>query len=343
MPRPFIPLMGIEQSMKKGEGKMEKRRKKSAGAAAVAAGVLTAILCTGCGAFRTDYAGLNTDGANSYVTENAAPSAGGSFYDSESMEVTEGNGQVTDNRKLITTVQIDLETKEFEQTMSVLEAQIGEMGGYVESMETYNGSSYSGSRSSRYSNMDIRIPADKLNGFLRTVSDVGNITRRNDSVNDVTLSYVDMESRRDTLRTEQGRLLEFLERADSVETVIALEERLSEVRYQLESMESQLRTMDNLVEYSTVHLNITEVKELTPVIERTAWERISEGFAESLQDIGNGFMEACIWFVVNIPYFIIWLAVIFVIIAVARRFGRKRRLAKEKKLENLQKKETGQN
>ena len=68
--------------------------------------------------------------------------------------------------------------------------------------------------------------------------------------------------------------------------IITLEDRMSTVRYQLESMESQLRTYDNMVDYSTVHMNIQEVKELTPVIEEeeTAWERFVNGFKESLKD-----------------------------------------------------------
>ncbi len=108
------------------------------------------------------------------------------------------------------------------------------------------------------------------------------------------------------------RLLEFLGRAETVEEIIALEERLSEVRYQLESMESQLRTMDNLIEYSTVKINISEVRELTVVKEEepTAWERIAEGFLKSLSNIGNGIEEAGIWFLVNIPYLLIWAVII---------------------------------
>jgi len=116
------------------------------------------------------------------------------------------------------------------------------------------------------------------------------------------------------LEEEQERLLELLENAETIEDIITIEGRLSEVKYQLESMKSQLRTFDNKVTYSTVHIYIDEVKELTPVVEQTAGERIAEGFAESLRDIGEGFKEFFIGFVINIPYIIVW-AVIIVIMA----------------------------
>ncbi len=112
--------------------------------------------------------------------------------------------------------------------------------------------------------------------FLSQVAENGNITSRSEQETDVTLDYVDLDSHKAVLLAEQERLLSFLEQAETVEEMIMLESRLSEVRYQIESMERQLRTYDNQVEYSTVYLSITEVVELTPVPVRqqTTWERI---------------------------------------------------------------------
>lgn len=77
----------------------------------------------------------------------------------------------------------------------------------------------------------------------------------------------------------------YLEQAESIEEMMTIESRLSDIRYQLESMESQLRTYDSQIEYSTVSLYISEVVELTPVEtkEQTTWERISEDFTKPAQ------------------------------------------------------------
>lgn len=305
-----------------------------------AACVLAVAICAGCGAeganfdsgFSNGYSPEALEGGCDYSYE-----AGGGFYEYEESApavmperpADTGNPDIRSARKLIETVTLEVETKEFEQMMSALEFQIEGLGGYIESMNTYNGSKYSGYSSSRYADMTIRIPQSSLKGFLDTVSEAGNVVRRSDSVEDVTLSYVDMESRRNTLRTEQSRLLEFLDKAETVEEIIALEERLSNVRYQLESMESQLRTIDNLVDYSTVYLNVSEVRELTPMEEPTVWERISEGFGGSLHDIWDFVTEFCIWFLVHIPYIILWAAVLAVVVLAFRRHRRKRVLKKE--------------
>ncbi len=308
---------------------------------------MAVLLCTGCG---DTYGESNSILSEDYSMDSVNSSmAGGSLYGGDGFQTAESDMRtenasqgiegITDARKLITTVRLELETKEFEQTMSGIEGQIRNMGGYIESMEAYNGSSYTGSRASRYADMTIRVPASQMNGFMDMICGTGNIVRRSDDVKDVTLSYVDMEGRRDTLRTEQSRLLDFLDKADSVETIITLEERLSEVRYQLESMESQLRTIDNLVEYSTVVLKITEVKELTPAAEQTAWERIETGFAESLHHIGDGIVDAGVWVAVNSPYLVIWAVVIGAAAVILRKSGQKRRSKKEMKNGQAMKKE----
>ena len=67
----------------------------------------------------------------------------------------------------------------------MLEERIQELDGYVEAMDTYNGSSYSGYNSNRSAHLTVRIPSGKLDGFLDTVSDIGNIVRRHNNVEDV--------------------------------------------------------------------------------------------------------------------------------------------------------------
>lgn len=317
---------------------MKKRTKRTA---VLAIAVLT-MWCTGCGAasdktmsetIATSPASRNDSydiGGGDYKTEN-----GGMTEESgELAEVTTENGDlgVQDGRKLIETVRLEVETKEFKETMAALETQVEELGGYIESMDTYNGSSYSEYGHNRNASLTIRIPSGKLDGFLQTVARAGSIVRRNDTVEDVTLSYVDMESRRDTLRTEQSRLLEFLDKAETIEEIITIEQRLSEVRYQLESMESRLRTMDNLIDYSTVYIDVSEVHELTPVETPTAWERITGGFAESLESIAHGGLELCIWFLVHIPYLVIWGILIAAAVILVKRRRRKKRERLEEQL-----------
>lgn len=310
------------------------REKQKRGFARIlAAGLVAVLMCSlgGCGSSSKysmteaamDTASVESNGAG-FVSEISADAAA-----PESNSQASTGEQYLSQRKLIKTVDMDVETKEFDKALTTFTEKVEELGGYIESMNTYNGSSYSGYRSTRNADMTIRIPKDSLETFLDTVSGVSNVINRSDNVEDVTLSYVDLESHRDALRTEQTRLLELLERAETIEDIITIESRLSEVRYQLESMESQLRTYDNKVDYSTVYLNINEVEIFTPVDEETTWERITKGFVNSVENIIDSFKEMGVAFLINLPYFLLLGIVVAVVILVIRLCTRKSR--KERK------------
>lgn len=317
------------------------------------AGLAVCLMVTlaGCGS-SSDSAKMTSDSARPAMAveyNSAAMDMGGAAYPMEElkmeetvaeaeveeagaagMEVDDSAANVQSDRKLIKTVDMNVETKEFDLVMSTLEQQVTEMGGYIESMETYNGSAYAYYQSTRNAHMTIRIPKEKLDSFLDTVSGISNVVRRSEYVEDVTLAYVDLESHRNALRTEQTRLLELMEKAESIDDIIVIEQRLSEVRYELESMESQLRTYDNQVDYSTVYLYVEEVEDLTPVEEENAWERVTGGFVDSVWSIGDGLKEFCIWFAIHIPYMVVWGVVITVIVLIVKKIVKRKRSRKAK-------------
>lgn len=285
-------------------------------------------------------ADMNYDDYDAEWEEAESPMESSMEPSESSMDSGETADVVDSSRKLIKTVDMSVETKEFDAVLSTLEDQVSELGGYIESMDTYNGSSYSGYRSVRNASMVIRIPQSKLQSFLDTVSGISNVVRRSDNVEDVTLTYVDLESHKQVLQAEHDRLLEFLKQAETIEDMLTIEERISDIRYQLESMEARLRTYDNKVNYSTIYLEIDEVEELTPVVveEETTWERISNGFMESLREIGDGLKEIGIWFAINSPYLVLWVVVIFVFVLIIRLSYRRSIKKKAKKQEKDQEK-----
>lgn len=244
---------------------------------------------------------------------------------------SEQEGAAATGRKLIKTVNISTETEDFDTLVPNLQKQVEALGGYIESISVYDVGSYYVEEQhvkQRCANLTARVPKEKLDGFLAQVGEQTNVTSRSESVEDVTLQYVDLESHKKALLTEQDRLLTLLGQAETVEDIIAIEGRLSEVRYQLESMESQLRTYDNRIDYSTVYLNIDEVRKYSAPQTATAWERIASGFSKSIEDIGFGIRDFAIGFVIDIPYFVFWIVIIaaaVLVFRIVRKFWRKRK------------------
>lgn len=227
-------------------------------------------------------------------------------------------------RKWIVTVRMEAETDDLDILLAQLESKIAGMSGYVEDQQVYNGSAYSGRRY-RYANLTVRVPADQVEAFTEHMSGISNIISKNKSMDDVTLQYVATESRMKALKAEEERLLELMAQAENMSDLLQIEARLTDVRYELESVTSQLRVYDNLVDYATIHLNLTEVQEYTPVEEETLWQRISGGFVESLKNLGNFFVELFVALIVGLPYLVFIGAIVVVVVILCRRSAEKRK------------------
>ena len=227
-------------------------------------------------------------------------------------------------RKLIRDVNMSVEARDFDGVLSQITDKVRELGGYVESSDVSGISvnSYGGSQQ-RHADIRARIPADRLDRFVETVESAGNVTSKQEQVTDVTLQYSDAESRKKSLEIEQERLWALLEKADSLDAVVALEARLSEIRYELESYTSQLRLYDNQVDYSTVSIYMREVKDLTPTAPDSIGTRIQKGFNRSLNNLGEAGTDLIVWIASNSPILLVLAVIIAAVVLFVRGLSRR--------------------
>ena len=247
--------------------------------------------------------------------------------------VAEAGQSIPDTeQKLIKTVRMDAETEDLDALLPQISEKISALDGYIEEQELYNGSSYSSYRS-RSASLTIRIPAQKLSGFVEEVKGVSNVVTYNESTENVTLTYVATESRMKALEVEQERLLELLSKAENMTDLLQIEARLTDVRYELENVTSQLRVLSNRVDYATIHLFISQVRVYTETEEKTVWQRIGSGFKENLHDIGEDLTDFFVWLVTYSPQLILWAVILAVAVAALKKKIAKRKAAKENKAE----------
>lgn len=288
--------------------------------------ILMAALLTGCGAAAEDSAGRYNDYDYKVETTSAAmemmPES--AVMDGITTSSGSGIGEYSDpEAKLVKTVWLDAQTKTYDTLIPSIEEKITALGGYIENRDAYNGSMYR-DYDTRNCSMTIRVPADRLSELVAHVTENANVTNSSESVENITLQYVDTASRVEALETEQARLLELLASAQNLSEILEIDARLSDIRYELESYASQLRVMDNQVAYATVYLNIDEVEKLTPVAEPTVWDRITEGFGDTLEDIREGAEDLLVWFAVNSPRLVIFAVIVTAIVLTCKAAYRKK-------------------
>ena len=261
-------------------------------------------LLAGCGA--------KSESAYDQAAPEAAPEAAAPMepmeeevlFDGSASESGGGSTAMPENQKLIRTVYMDAETLSMTNLLSWMDARVTALGGYYEQKAVYRRGSRDDGSYYHSGDFIIRIPAENLDQFVAQVGEKANVTSNSESTENVTLQYVSTQSRVEALEVEQDRLLELLENAETMEDLLTIEERLTDVRWELENYASQLRVLDNQVNYSTIHLSVWEVDEPTVIVERTVWQKIGDGFTENAGDMWDGLVNFFIWVITAIPYLI---------------------------------------
>lgn len=288
--------------------------------------LLLALSFTACSKGVMNDSAVNEIGSSpeSFYSYSADSSAGQGYITEDSAEIVDTKADAQ-NEKIIKTVELSVETKEYDAYISSLSASVTALGGYVETSSADFGNGYS---SNRYATYTVRIPADKLNSFLVSAGENGTITSKTENQQNVTLEYVDLESRIEAYKTEKETLTDLLKKAESLDNVLAIQERLSEVNYQIESYTSQLKVLENRVSYSTVTLRINEVERVTEA-EPTVWSRIKNRFADNLDELADWFKDTVVEIVGGLPILIPFAAFAAVVILILKKIIKKRKARKD--------------
>ena len=169
-----------------------------------------------------------------------------------------------------------------------------------------------------------------MDAFTEEVAGIANVVSKNLRREDITLNYTTTENRLKALTTEEARLLELLAQAENMTDLLEIEARLTDVRYELENYGSQLRLYDNQVDYATIYLFIEEVQEYTPVAEKTVWQRIRDGFADSIEGITDGAVDFVVWIIASSPYLVVYGTLLTLAVIILRRIRRGKPIFRKK-------------
>ena len=295
-------------------------------------------LLAGCGAKADNMIGAAPEAAPEAAPQ--APMEEEVIFDESATSSDKGASAIPMDQKLIRTVYMDAETKSMTGLLNWMDSHVAELGGYYEQKSVYRRGSRDDGTFYHSGDFMIRIPAENLDQFVSLVGEEANVTSTSESTEKVTLTYVSTQSRVQALETEQKRLLELLENAETMEDLLTIEERLTDVRWELENYASQLRVLDNQVNYSTIHLSVWEVDEPTVIAERTVWQKIGDGFSENAGDMWDGLVNFFIWLITAIPY-LIPLGLIAAAVVLAIKLLRKLKIRRKAKKENTEEKENG--
>lgn len=209
-----------------------------------------AILVSGC-------ASLDKDAGSSSYTSNEQAIYDYDTVAEESVRQVSGTGSlVSVDRKTITSVDMSLEVEDVPGAIEQIAATARASGGYVSGssvyVHTYDQNTW------RDGYITVRIPEAGHPEFLDEVSQLGEVTSRSVSSQDVTEEYIDVNARLENLKRQEQRLHEVLNMSRTVEEVLSVEKEIERVRGEIDSLTGRLNYLNDRVEYSTISIRLTE-------------------------------------------------------------------------------------
>ena len=235
--------------------------------------------------------------------------------------------------RIIFTASAEIETIDFDGAIEGVYEMLRLNGGFVESSFVTGRNQWQrqfGHPAWRTANFTLRVPQERLAVMTDSLENIGNVlSLRNEAIN-ITAQFVDTEARLTAMRIQEERLLDMLRLADNVADMIIIEQSLSEVRISIESMTATIRNWENQINYSTLTVFIFEVEEYTDFVPigRTYWQRIGDGLAWTMRDIGRFFTNLLSWLIINLPVLIILAAIAFAVQFAVRKKIKKTRAKK---------------
>ena len=159
-----------------------------------------------------------------------------------------------------------------------LDAADASVTGLLQKYDAYAASTEVNENSRSYS---LRVPAPRYDAFLAEMNGMGRLLHRSENTEDVTLRYYDLEGRLETKKELLRTFQSYLGKAKTIEEILAVEARISELQYDIEGTGMQLRHLANRVDYATIDLNL-----MGPV---AASQNRGETLGERLKRMFGGF------------------------------------------------------
>ena len=149
-------------------------------------------------------------------------------------------------RKLIINANIRIRSENISNSVNIINELMERYGSYASSISIFENSRY----------YELRVPAENYRTFLEEILEIEKVISYNETTDDVTLRYFDLESRLNTQRELIVTFQNYLSRANSIDEILSVEARIAELQRDINDLGSQFVLLNNLIDYSTINIDL---------------------------------------------------------------------------------------
>lgn len=250
-------------------------------------------------------AGETIPTGSDYLQSEAAPAYEKSFRSDVAVEVPE---EPFEERKIIKVGWMRIEIKNYTRDLSIIKGIIAKHQGYI-SNENESSTDYS-----LMNSLSIRVPSLEFDSLVEDIVRVAyKVDNKNITLNDVTEEFIDVEARLKTKKEFEQRYLEVLEKANTVQDILLVEQQLRMIREEIEAKEGRLKYLQNQVSLSTLNLEIHQ-----DLAARAGFKFFSK-LAEALKGGWKGFLNVIVGLIYVWPLLLVVVVLVFWLIRSRRK------------------------
>ncbi|KNZ70383.1 putative transmembrane anti-sigma factor [Thermincola ferriacetica] len=187
-------------------------------------------------------------------------------------------GTGVQQRQIIKNGWLTIKVQKFDKSVQDIGMLAESFGGYVENSEENN----DGTKTGRFV---VRVPVNKFATAIAEFEKLGQVVSKRLAGEDVSIEYRDAGARLRNLRRQESRLLTLVDKAASLSDVLALENELTRVRQEIESIEVRINYLGNVTEMATIHLEVREAGDKNAPDSQGVVKRAWNAFVESCRDL----------------------------------------------------------
>ncbi|NLB52471.1 MAG: DUF4349 domain-containing protein [Syntrophomonadaceae bacterium] len=214
-------------------------------------------------------------------------------------------------RKIIQNVNMAINVGDVEAVMDKIISLTSQNNGYI-----VNSSMYKQEDTYRAS-LTIKIPQEKLNNTVNTISDFGEITRNETYTEDVTEEYYDAQARLKVLEAKEVRLISLLDKAANIPDIVTIEKELGNVRGEIEVIKGRLQYLTNSTSYSTIDISLRQAMPGQLKAPQGTAGKAWQGLINSLNGLIDFGSDLVVFLVTVLPWLIV-LALVYYLVRYIR-------------------------
>ena len=233
------------------------------------------------------------------------------------------NHSQKDSRKVVQTISMEITVVSIQDSIDTIHGATIENNGFIISSEIRD------DRGKTYGFISIRIPrsnTDVLSNIIRDISE--KIIRENLYSNDVTDQYSDLSARINNMKVAEQTYLRLFNEAKSIEDMVNIQEKINEIRWNIENLEGQINYIDSTTSTTLINVSLQQSSDQQPIINEK-WKPF-DTLKDSLRDLvefTQGFANILIRILIFSP---IWIGILIVILLLRKVRWKKLKFTRNK-------------